>query len=388
MEAPTQDPKIRRRRIDPDSSFEATLVDEPPGEDVQEFESLLASENLKGGTISIRRKGATDSTYQHCQNIPSGDYSIDWLKNTYGGGDYVLDLRKADGTFFKKGVRVSIDYRHKGKMDSSLQLALPSNAGGDNMFPLLIQMMNQQAQAAQQASQQQQTMMLGMFQVMSGMMSETSKSTAAIIASIAKSNNPASEPMHRVIDAAANMMGKIGESKTQPLNETFQLIAQFKELFGDSDKKEDSGIGNLIGQLAPLLPMLMMGRQQPSLPQRQQPIQQPAQQPAQQSIQPTEIVLDESPEMRKKLLIMALRSQIPLLVSAAKKGADVVTYYNLLCDVVTEDQLNELCNILESENWIEVLFDNAPDVIANKPWFETLRKEILTPEDDDGSVKG
>jgi hypothetical protein len=244
------------------------------------------------------------------------------------------------------------------------------------MLPLLIQMMNQQAQSAQQAAQQQQTMMLGMFQVMSGMMSETSKSTAAIIASIAKSNNPASEPMHRVIDAAANMMGKIGESKTQPLNETFQLIAQFKELFGDSPK-EDSGIGNLIGQLAPLLPALMMRQRQPqqALVQRQPPAQpQPAQHP--------EIVLDKSPEMKKKLLIMALRGQIPLLVAAAKKGADAVTYYNLLCDIVSEEQLNDLCDILEKEDWITVLFDNAPDVIANRPWFEALRKEILTPEDD------
>jgi hypothetical protein len=38
--------------------------------------------------------------------------------------------------------------------------------------------------------------------------------------------------------------------------------------------------------------------------------------------------------------------------------------------------------MLQRDDWITTLFNDNPDVVANRQWFDNLREAILNPDED------
>lgn len=358
---------------------------EPIPQDELELDNIAEIEGLKGGSVSIKRKGPTEANYKYCQNVPASEYSIEWLQRTYGGGDYLLDLKRANGTFYRSKIPVSIDYRHKGIMD--LKPDQPANApvviqgGQDNSGMMgMFQLMSQQAQASNQ--------------LMMTMMIESQKSMAHVIAAIVGGkNNAPPEPMHKLLEAATGLIGIQGKPGGS-MSETLELVKTVKELFSGESPEKDDGIMGLIKQFAPALVPAFMGmmnqqrggqtiQMPPNPPQHIQSERVPENRTAIPTPAGSQevVVNDESPEMKKKLLIMALRAKIPMLVNAARRGSDPTTYYNLVDDLLNDSEFQQLVELLKGEDWLKVLFDEHPEVMQAREWFMELRRLFL--EDDE-----
>ena len=68
---------------------------------------------------------------------------------------------------------------------------------------------------------------------------------------------------------------------------------------------------------------------------------------------------------------------------AAKKGAFIDSYIDILNDSLDDEGYEMLVFALKREDWISTLFNDNPDVVANRQWFENFREAILTPENED-----
>jgi hypothetical protein len=78
----------------------------------------------------------------------------------------------------------------------------------------------------------------------------------------------------------------------------------------------------------------------------------------------------------------------PILVRAAKKGAFIDSYLDILNDSLDDEGHEMLVYMLHRDDWISTLFNGNPDVVANRQWFEQLREAILTPEDESTDTAG
>jgi len=149
---------------------------------------------------------------------------------------------------------------------------------------------------------------------------------------------------------------------------------------GAPEKEEkDDMLEKMMAIGAPLIGAFMSrGQQAPPQPQpvRVNPVQ---------PIIPTQEQLAQS---KAQDLLGKLRFVTPILVRAAKKGAFIDSYLDILNDSLDDEGHEMLVYMLQRDDWISTLFNDNPDVVANRKWFEQLREAILTPEDESTDTAG
>ena len=237
-------------------------------------------------------------------------------------------------------------------------------------------MMSQQQAQAQQAQQSMTLMMT--------MMNESQKSMAAIIAAAIgggrqvtpDSSNKFIEIMMPMLTESMKPRGGMSE-----LTENVKLV---KELMGNAPEKEekDDMLEKMMTIGAPLIGAFM-SRGQPQQPQPQ-PVRVNPVQPVQ-TLPPTQEQLAQS---KAQDLLGKLRFVTPILVRAARKGAFIDSYLDILNDSLDDEGHEMLVYMLQRDDWISTLFNGNPDVVANRQWFEQLREAILTPEDESTDPTG
>jgi disulfide oxidoreductase YuzD len=125
---------------------------------------------------------------------------------------------------------------------------------------------------------------------------------------------------------------------------------------------------------APLLGAFMSRGQQP------QPQPQPVRvNPVQPQALPTP---EQMAQAKAQDLLGKLRFVTPVLVRAAKKGSFIDSYVDILNDNLDDEGHEMLVFMLQRDDWISTLFNDNPDVVANRQWFENLREAILNPDED------
>lgn len=160
------------------------------------------------------------------------------------------------------------------------------------------------------------------------------------------------------------------------LTENVKLV---KELMGTAPEKEekDDMLEKVMTIGAPLLGAFMSrGQQQPQQPQplRVNPVQ-----PQPQALPTSEQIANA----KAQELLGKLRFVTPILVRAAKKNAYLDSYLDILNDSLDDEGHAMLVFMLQRDDWISTLFNDNPDVVANRQWFENFREAILTPDDED-----
>jgi len=327
---------------------------------------------MSGGVARIFRQRPGQAKHEYEGEIPADTFTLETVKRAYGGGDYQVRFA-AKGGRYVRSIRFSIDPRHKGELDKIHETVPVTQNSNDNSQALLAFMMQQQQTQAQQAQQSMTLMMT--------MMSESQKSMAAIIAAAIGGGRPNGvEPSSKFIEI---MMPMLTESMKPRggMSELTENVKLVKELMGTAPEKEekDDMLEKMMTIGAPLIGAFMSRGQQAPQPQPQ-PVRVNPVQP--QSLPPTQ---EQLAQAKAQELLGKLRFVTPVLVRAAKKGSYLDSYVDILNDNLDDEGHEMLVYMLQRDDWISTLFNDNPDVVANRQWFENLREAILNPEDEDST---
>lgn len=352
---------------DPLPDAEPEFVHEEEQDDVSKIQALLKELDMSGGVARIFRQRPGQAKHEYEGEIPADTFTLETIKRAYGGGDYQVRFA-AKGGRYVRSIRFSIDPRHKGELDKLLEPPAPVSQN-DNSQALLAFMMQQQQAQAQQAQQSMTLMMT--------MMSESQKSMAAIIAAAigGGGRQVQSEPSSKFIEVMMPMLTESMKPRggMAELTENVKLV---KELMGSAPEKEekDDMLEKMMTIGAPLLGAFMSRGQQP------QPQPQPVRvNPVQPQALPTP---EQMAQAKAQDLLGKLRFVTPVLVRAAKKGSYLDSYVDILNDNLDDEGHEMLVFMLQRDDWISTLFNDNPDVVANRRWFENLREAILNPDED------
>ena len=353
---------------DPLPDVEPEFTHEEEQDDVSKIQALLKELDMSGGVARIFRQRPGQAKHEYEGEIPADTFTLETIKRAYGGGDYQVRFA-AKGGRYVRSIRFSIDPRHKGELDKVHDIQTPVTQNNDNSQALLAFMMQQQQTQAQQAQQSMTLMMT--------MMSESQKSMAAIIAAAIgggrqvtpDSSSKFIEVMMPMLTESMKPRGGVAE-----LTENVKLV---KELMGTAPEKEekDDMLEKMMTIGAPILGAFM-SRGQPQPQPQPQPVRV---NPPQPQALPTP---EQMAQAKAQDLLGKLRFVTPVLVRAAKKGSFIDSYVDILNDNLDDEGHEMLVFMLERDDWISTLFNDNPDVVANRQWFENLREAILNPDED------
>ena len=356
---------------DPLPDVEPEFTHEEEQDDVSKIQALLKELDMSGGVARIFRQRPGQAKHEYEGEIPADTFTLETIKRAYGGGDYQVRFA-AKGGRYVRSIRFSIDPRHKGELDKVHDIQTPVTQNNDNSQALLAFMMQQQQTQAQQAQQSMTLMMT--------MMSESQKSMAAIIAAAIgggrqvtpDSSSKFIEVMMPMLTESMKPRGGVAE-----LTENVKLV---KELMGTAPEKEekDDMLEKMMTIGAPILGAFM-SRGQPQPQPQPQPVRVNPMQPAQPQALPTP---EQMAQAKAQDLLGKLRFVTPVLVRAAKKGSYLDSYVDILNDNLDDEGHEMLVFMLQRDDWISTLFNDNPDVVANRQWFENLREAILNPDED------
>ena len=357
------------RSIDDDApsllNEEPEFVHDEEKDDISKLQSLLKELDMSGGVARIFRQRPGQADYPYLSEMPIDAFSLENLKRIFGGGKYLVRFA-AKGGRYVRSIRFAIDNCFKGEMDIVPPTTAAPAQNNDSTNALLAFMMQQQ-----QAQQQQQQ---NMMTLMMTMMTESQKSMAGVMVA-AMGGKPSQEPASKFIEVMMPMLtenmkprGGIAE-----LAETVKLT---KELMGppqpEKEEKDDM-LERLMTVGAPLIGAFM-NRNQPQPPPQPRPVV-----PAAPAALPTP---EQAAQAKAQDLLNKLRFTTPILVRAAKKNAYIDSYLDILDDSLDDEGYEMLVYALKRDDWISTLFNDNPEVIANRQWFESLREAILNPDED------
>lgn len=357
------------RSIDDDAT---PLTDEPEfvhdeeKDDISKLQSLLKELDMSGGVARIFRQRPGQADYPYLSEMPIDAFSLENLKRIFGGGKYLVRFA-AKGGRYVRSIRFAIDNCFKGEMDTVPAAAAPVQQQNDNSA--LLAFMMQQQQNQQQSQQAMMTLMITM-------MTESQKSMAGVMAAALGGKSP-SEPSSRFIEVMMPMLTESMKPRggIQELAETVKLT---KELMGppqpEKEEKDDM-LERLMTVGAPLLGAFMNRGQAP----QPQPQARPVAPAAPAALPPTQ---EQLAQAKAQDLLNKLRFVTPVLVRAARKGAYLDSYLDILDDSLDDEGYEMLTFMLQRDDWITTLFADNPDVIANRKWFDSLREAILNPDED------
>lgn len=360
--------------LPPDADPE--FVHEEEQDDVQKIQSLLKELDMAGGVARIFRQRPGQAKHEYEGEIPADTFTLETIKRYYGGGDYQVRFA-AKGGRYVRSIRFSIDPRHKGELDKIHEAPAAVTQSNDNSQALLAFMMQQQQTQAQQ-SQQSMTLMMTM-------MAESQKSMAAIIAAALSGRQaPPQDSSSKFIEVVMPMLTESMKPKNG-IAEFAETVKIAKDLMGppqpEKEEKDDM-LEKMMTIGAPLIGAFMSrGQPQPqpaAVPVRPvQPQPQPQPLPAPSA--------EQVAQAKAQDLLGKLRFVTPILVKAAKKNAFIDSYLEILEDNLDDEGHELLVFMLERDDWVSTLFNDNPDVVANKSWFESLRYAILHPDDEDST---
>ena len=353
---------------DPLPYVEPEFTHEEEQDDVSKIQALLKELDMGGGVARIFRQRPGQAKHEYEGEIPADAFTLETIKRSYGGGDYLIRFA-AKGGRYVRSIRFAIDPRHKGELDKINEPPPVTQNSNDNSQALLAFMMQQQQTQAQQAQQSMTLMMT--------MMSESQKSMAAIIAAAigGGGRQVQSEPSSKFIEVMMPMLTESMKPRggMAELTENVKLV---KELMGNAPEKEekDDMLEKMMTIGAPLIGAFM-SRGQPQ-PQQSQPVRV---NPAQPQALPTP---EQIAQAKAQELLGRLRFVTPVLVRAAKKNSYIDSYIDILNDNLDDEGHEMLVYMLKRDDWITTLFNDNPDVVANRQWFESFRQAIINPDED------
>ena len=115
---------------------------------------------------------------------------------------------------------------------------------------------------------------------------------------------------------------------------------------------------------------------------RGQPQPQPQPRPVAPVTPPALPTPEQIANQKAQALLGQLRFVTPILTRAASRNSPIDSYVDILNDTLDDEGYGMLVFMLQREDWISTLFNDNPEVVANRQWFENFRAVILNPDDE------
>jgi len=370
MSTPFQDPELQQDPVIQADRDETT-------EDIDKIQQLVRELGLTGGAARIFRQPPGGSDYNYEGEVPVDNFSLETIKETHGGGRYVVKLVASGGKFVKQ-IKFTIDPRYIGSLHQPKPTV--STTASDSYMARL----DAQIERSERNARDHMTLMMGVMQANQQSMLQL---VSAIVANKAPVNVTPAEPASRLLEV---MTPLLLQQMTQPrtengndLSKLTDLVKLARELGGNPapEDKEADMMDKLMKVLqvgAPLVGAFMSRGGQPTHPS--QPVQV---NPATRPIPTSEESQMSAAQAKMRGLLNTLKAVRPILIRAARKNSDIVSYLDILNDSLDDEGNQMLTMALQQENWLQILFDNDPDVTAHIGWFENFRQMILNPDDDE-----
>lgn len=384
--------KTKLKIIKPEDEAEQQ---EEPAEDyiddsVQKIFELLKGLNISGGKcrIYLKRPNQMKAGYLGEMSVETfQEDGLETLKMKYGGGDYTFQFADSSGQFLKQA-GLTIDPRFKGEIDAEKPPAPPDEERIEKIVEKLkppaqdtslMQMMMTMVSAAQQAAAASQASMITV-------MVEGQKSMAALMTAIAAAGEK------KGTDPALLELIKQKTDKT-PLTETIEAMTMLAEMQnGGAGKEKEDMVEKFIKLAGPTLVNFLTTRM--AMP----PLPPPQMLTAQEMATATGAAQGGGPPPPPTAVSAApapgpngpepkLAFFIPMLLNAARKGTEPAAYYEVICDNISDEQLDKLTEELETPGWFESLFGTHEQVVAQKAWLEKLRLVFLEEPEAEAPAK-
>lgn len=365
------------------------MADSPAGLSVEdeksyiELQNALESNDLAGGTLRLHRRGPMDSNFQFVCKMEIASFDLEQIRKMYGGGDYRAKFWRANGQIGGKEVNFSIDHRHKGILDTN-HLPKEGSSAGDNQTlqlltravvdgrredPAMPTMITQMMKSQSDNMTLIMTMMMKSAEQQTTMMAQMMTAMASVFG--AKNVTP--------VQAGLGMQDVVGlvtllnqnKATTPGMSEIADVMLKLKELSGggNGEGKEDEP-KTLIDKIAGIMPHVANTvaalKGQAQIPVGDQP-----------KLEDGKVVASQ-PEVKQQASGNQIQTLLAFIIEAARKKKDVTLYRDFLLDNLTDDEVDQLEQLLTAEAWFDTLFGALPDKEAIRPWMVDLRNSVIS----------
>lgn len=378
-------------------------------EDAAEVVSILdvmRASGGEGGYIRLSVKRALDLKFNFLNNIPLTAFSEQFVKDTYGGGEFLVQGCRQGGQIIKT-LRLNIDLSIPAKNPEAKKeeaktpvpdagtivrevlaqiLPMIKPAPAPDNSAVMIAMMNNQTQMAIENAKSNATMMTAMFSAMANMGKNSSaQESPATVSSIARLDAAVQQLLidrkskPGGIEDLRNMFGLIRELQEEAQPEKKEnLLSQLSEVAAPFVKAFAGGVP--ITTAGPLLdqPATIAGAPPASSPQ-----------PAAPAAAATPGSAAGQPPNREAAMDFAFNQAMKVFagkaIQAAKLGMEAEAFADAAEDQIPPMYEAKIFALVSADDWFVKIFGSHPEADVYRGWLTELRDifvEDFKPEEE------
>ena len=336
---------------------EPSMQDENERELSEVLAELGGSDDSK---ISVYKVGAGKDSRggEFVDTIHPSEFSLPWLRDAYGGGQYRLHIRTNGKLVANRSVRIAESVKKEpgsASNEGMRELAESMQQGFMQLGQMLLKVVETSRAPAVDANQAQQAALQNML-----LMKQILAPASAV---------PPADPMQmflKGVEIASSMSkGEAPVSEREP--GSTDILMKAIETFG-----------------GPIAEMVAAGKSAPqSQPQVTMQALPPGMNPIQQNPQPLPQTRPENDPM------FGLKQYASMLENIAREDRDPYTYASLVADSAPRADVENILKQPDPIIWLAQYNPKLSDPVL-RPWldeFISLLREILTPDIQSGSVE-
>lgn len=356
-------------------------------ESYQQIDDMLKANDLEGGSIRLTRRGPGETNFSYVQKFKIQEFDIDFIKSSYGGGDYIGQTFRSNGQMGKR-FTFAIDKRFKGTIDlSDRDTREAVREKGPDLVRLFEVMregksdgldMATMMQAMQKSQSDNMAMMMAMMQQSTQMMTSAMTSIASMSANKGGGGDDTVKALMPVLIA---MINKGGNSNGGGIKDTIESMALLKGMWekegSDDGDKDESLMDKLFKFGGPLLNAMAAAKGGAAPRMLQAPAASP--QPGAAGPQ-ADGPKAEQPQAQPQVNTSEV-TMLVMFLNGAEKDSDTGLYCDMFMDMITSEQIPMVTMLLNSADYLNQLYGSYPELLSRallkKSWFDALKMQIL-----------
>jgi len=363
---------------------------EPPDPELEEIENVIASNAMTSGWCELQRKGPSESDFAHCAKIPVSQFSIDRIREDYGGGEYAVRFRTSTGQFVKR-CTFRIDARAVGRLDRRSQGLPPESADNSALQTAINALTNNKPPGGNGSLETVVAVMKDSADKQASMMSSMMTAQAAMIKAVFESaGNKKDDSLLPLVIELIRERGK-GDNMNS-LAEVVDTFAKLKDLAAGRSiasappKDEPTMLERVAAVAGPIIaPALaaLIARQNPLPPA---PGAHPHQPPP--AAEPAALAnVQDAPAVPADPL-PAIAPYRGMILNAAEGNKSVEIWADMISDNLNDIQLAQLTEVLNRPDWLQVVFAGDSRAVLCQGWLNQLRDALLNPPQAEPGADG
>lgn len=352
----------------------------PDSEDDEQrqLEDILASDGIADGYVNLYRRTLTETKPAYLDRLPVSNFSLETVKNVYGGGEYTAKIFTSQARFFRQ-ITFIIDHQIPATHPRAVGSRDAQQHGGstDEMIRLILAREAQPKPAAPD-NRNDMTAIFGLVGIILKSQSDILAAALAGRPSVAPSVDANNELVRELIRAQKPQSPK-------DWIESFSMLQNLRD--GKEPTGETGGFAGFLGDAAAAFMAKMGGNPLapgPNPPALPAPITLP---PAPNRERFQAFNLPSNPESMTILQAAVFHAVRDQLLNAAQANRDPREFVATMIGQIPEKYDDAIFAQLSRPDWFEMLQGFDSRATAFRPWLEKVRAAILEElKGDDGGA--